>query len=115
MITGFKKQTKELTTKEMALVPLVVNILETRKGKKQAITNRKIIKILKNIGYRTTPPRIRKIIRHIRINGSIKKLIATSKGYYVSTKKSELDDYIQSLYQRSNSIQLIAQKLNSQR
>jgi hypothetical protein len=38
---------------------------------------------MKGAGYQLTEARLRKIINHIRVNGLLHWLIATSKGYYI--------------------------------
>lgn len=116
MINNFEKYTHELTDMEIKIiVPAIIRGLENKIGKKKAITNKQMIQGLKNISnIITTAPRIRKMIHHIRITGLIERLIATSKGYYISNNPEELILYIESLIQRSESINLIAKQLDYQ-
>ena len=111
MINGFAKETHELTDYEMSILPIIVSGLETKVGKENAITNIEMVKAMKGAGHKLSPPRLRKIIHHIRITGLIERLVATSKGYYVSNDKEELEDYIESLMQRAESINRIATQL----
>lgn len=115
MINGFKNETHELTAEEFRLLPLIVDGLKTKIGKVNAITNNKMVKAMKAHGHKITPPRLRKIIHHIRITGLIERLVATSKGYYITNDKEELEDYIESLTQRAESITRIADQLAFQK
>ena len=45
-------------------------------------------------GVKVDGPRIRKIINHIRLNGLVPGLMATSEGYYIATTPEELDEYM---------------------
>ena len=64
MIYGFKKETEPLTTYEKeVLLPTILKGLETKVGKKNAITNMQMINGMKKFGYeKLSEPRIRKII-----------------------------------------------------
>lgn len=116
MINGFETQTEELNEhEENVLLPLMVKGLKSKIGKERAITNSQMIDGLKTMGHKVTSARIRKIIHHIRITGLVECLVASSKGYYISNDKKEMDSYIESLIQRSESIQRIANQLQYQR
>lgn len=103
-IEGFEKQTHELTEEEMNFLPLIVPTLKKKVGKKNAVTNSHVCKVFKKHGKKLTPPRFRKLINYIRIQGLIFNLIATSKGYHVATSRSECERFIESLDQRINAI-----------
>ena len=115
MITGFEKETHELTEKELKILPVIVSGLQKKIGKENAVTNKKMVEGLKKHGIKTSGARLRKIIHYIRIKGLIERLVATSNGYYISNNIDELDNYIESLVQRSESIGLIADQLQFQR
>jgi hypothetical protein len=115
MITNFENQTQELNEYELStLLPIVVRGLMTKKGKENAITNKSICKALKEQGLKITDTRLRKIVHHIRANDIIPLLLATSKGYYISTDNQEIENYIQSLKERANSINFIKTCLQKQ-
>lgn len=115
-INNFEEQTHELNEYELKkIVPKIVRGLQTKIGKQNAITNKKIIDRLKSIKIKTTPSRVRKMIHHIRITGLVERLIATSRGYYITNDKKEMEDYVESLIQRSESIMSIAKQLDYQR
>lgn len=116
MINGFETQTAELNDyEEKTLLPLMVKGLKSKIGKSRAITSSQMINGLKTKGHKVDSSRIRKIIHHIRITGLVECLMATSKGYYISNDKKEIDNYIESLIQRAESIQRIANQLQHQR
>ena len=114
MITGFEKYTDELNEYESSkILPLIISGMETKKGKDLAITNKMICKLLKLPPYncKITEARVRKIVAHIRINGLVPNLIATSKGYYIAETEQEMDNYIESLDQRINAITVVRDAL----
>ena len=114
-IKGFENITFELTPKEQnEIVPAMVKALEKKVGKENAVTNKQMIDGLKTWNLKTNAPRIRKMIQYIRITGTIERLIATSKGYYISNDPKELINYIESLNQRADSISLLAKQLDYQ-
>lgn len=110
MITGFEEQTKDLTEEEKKLLPGFISGLRTKIGFKNAITSKKIAKAYEATGVKIDGPRIRKIINYIRCRALLPGLIATSKGYYVTTDPKELADYIKSLEERIKSIEMVKRK-----
>ncbi len=112
MITGFEKQTHELTDVErLRILPAMINGLKTKIGKINAITSTKAMRMMKSKGYKISGARWRKIINHIRVNGLIENLIGTSKGYYIATTHYECRMYIQSLDERINAITTVRDSL----
>lgn len=115
MITNFDSHTQELNEyEEKTLQPIVIRGLSTKLGKSSAITNKKICATLTEKGYEISDTRLRKIIHNIRANDLVPLLIATSKGYYVSSDEKEIRDYVQSLSERINSINFIKQSIQRQ-
>lgn len=102
MITNFETTTHELTDKELSLVPLIIGGLKT-KNKDNPIKEPEIVAKMKIAGYKLSGERLRKIVNYIRTNGLL-PIIATSKGYYVSYDREEIEKQVKSLKQRSNSI-----------
>lgn len=114
MIAGFEKETQDLTFEEKRWAEIIADGLSDKIGKDRAITNKRIREgMRKNRGIEISDARLRKIIHHIRINGMVERLIATSSGYYVCTTDIELLTYIQSLEQRASSIDKIAQVMKT--
>ena len=116
MLKLFEDITEELTDYENQIVkPIIIQGLELKRGKENAVTNKHIVKKLKDMQINTSTPRVRKIIHDIRVNDTIPCLIATSSGYYISKDIEELDSYILSLAQRIRSIKEIRDSLREQR
>jgi hypothetical protein len=115
MITGFQTQTEPLTDYEQnILLPVICRGLVTKVGEAHAITNTAITRAMKGAGYQLTEARLRKIINHIRVNGLLHWLIATSKGYYIATSRKEMEDYIDSLRGREQAIRAVRESMEKQ-
>ena len=115
MITGFEKETAPLSEYEKdTLLPLIIKGLNYKVGKNKAISNRKMVSRLRNSGYDVDEVRMRKLINHIRVNGLVPCLIATSKGYYIATDEVEVQDYIDSLQGRENAIRAVREAMERQ-
>ena len=106
MINGFKEQTEPLNDYERdILLPVIVRGLQTKIGRKNAITNAQMIVALKNAGYHSvSQPRIRKVINFIRIQGLITNLIASKAGYWVENDIQERRKYVQGVKDRAQSM-----------
>lgn len=111
----FEPETTKLTEYELKLVPIVVNILKSRLGKENAITNNNLVNRMSKLGFSSiTPERMRKIINHIRIFDQLACLVASSKGYYISNDEQEISAYIDSLRGREEAIREVRLALESQ-
>ena len=114
-VTNFEEHTHELTSEEMEILPIVVHGFRNYKKdspiKAELIVTR-LNEYLVGRGFKTrmTQPRLRKMVNYIRTNGII-PLIATSHGYFTSDCKETIQDQIQSLYERANSIERCANGL----
>ena len=102
MITNFEELTKELTDYEMEMLDPICRGLANR-SKHDPIKSEDIVKGMANAGYTLTGVRLRKIVNYIRSNAML-PVIATSKGYFTSTDKDEIEKQILSLKERANSI-----------
>ncbi len=111
MITGFEDITSEITQEEKKiLLPYIANLFKN--GKENAITSGEIIEVInRNLHLKTNGARVRKIIHVIRLTSYVSRLIASSKGYYISDNKDEVNNYIESLKQRANQIWQIHNQL----
>lgn len=110
MIEGFERETAPLTDDEMRLLPIIIAGLKTKVGKEMAIHGATICQKVSEKFGKLTEPRLRKIVNHIRTNGML-PVIATSKGYYISHDRDEINAQIQSLEQRRESINQAIQGL----
>ena len=117
MIKGFENFTEELSDEEMKLLPFFVIGLKGKKGKENAITNKAIQKAFQeNQKWNLKIPdsRVRKIINHIRVNGLVNGLCASSNGYYVAADQNELKEYLEGLKQRISSQMIVYDSLEFQ-
>ena len=105
MIKGFDQQTQPLSEyEENVLLPVILQGLKTKQGKKNAVTNRTIVMRLSVAGYKIDEARCRKLINHIRTTDILPGLIATSGDYFLAENEAELLDYEESLLGRENAI-----------
>lgn len=108
MIIGFEDLTYDLTEiEQQVLLPIIIRGLLKKNGKEHAVTNKSIVAGMEKRGYKITDIRVRKIINYIRVKNLIPGLLASSKGYYVSTDPQEVAKYIQSLRERNNQVERI--------
>ena len=115
MIIGFTTETEPLSDDEKKLIPKFVIGLKKRIGKENAITNKEIREAFKRSSEINIPPaRVRKIINHIRINGLVELLCASSKGYYVARIEQEINQYMTGLKSRIEAQNLVLNKLIEQ-
>jgi hypothetical protein len=111
----FEPETTKLTEYELKLVPIVVNILKSRLGRENAITNNILVNRMSKLGFSSmTPERMRKLINHIRLYDLLDCLVASSKGYYISNDEKEISDYIGSLRGREEAIRAVRLALEAQ-
>ena len=114
MIKNFSKETIWLSPREeKELLPNIVAVLNSHKGKSQAITNRQIIALF-DVKGKEGEARIRKVINYIRNSGIIPCLIASGKGYYIATDAKDITDYEESLRGRVSAIHKMRQSIHRQ-
>jgi hypothetical protein len=104
MITGFDLETAPLNEDEKKLVPIIIKGLYTKCSPDQAIHGAKICAAVTAKYGKLTEPRLRKITNFLR-SAKILPVIATSKGYYISYDKAEIEKQIRSLEQRQEAVQ----------
>lgn len=115
MINGFYDQTHPLTETEQRWLPIVVAGLKLKIGKENVISSKQImLKLIENKGITISGPRLRKLINHIRTHGLVRRLIATSNGYFVATSDEELKRYVESLNQRIQAIEVVKNSLQAE-
>lgn len=111
MIKGFDNETAPLNEyEERTLLPIIANWLK-QTNKLRPIINKKATMYLNNKGYKINEARFRKIVNAIRMRDIVPNVVATSKGYYVSSDAEEVAAYIQSLRDRAGAINAMADAL----
>ena len=113
MIQGWENETAPLSDDEKKLLPIIAKGLSNKRGKENAITSTAIILKMKSAGYKIDPPRLRKMIHHIRMKHLVMNLISSSKGYYIAVDQADLIRYIQSLQDRMTAIERIANSFDA--
>lgn len=115
MLQGFEQQTGKLTDYEKnTLLPIMVKCLGRKVGKENAVTNAYMCDKMNENGYEIGEARVRKIINHIRTNGLVPCLMASSFGYYVTNNAEELRAYIASLKGREEAIRAVREAVEEQ-
>jgi len=95
---------EELNDFELKCIDPIVKGLSNKIGKENAVSNTYIIDKMNTFGYSgLTPPRVRKIINHIRNNNLLMCVCANSRGYFLPKNMRELDDYMETMEKRINS------------
>ena len=113
-IVLFEPETTDLTEYEMKLVPIMVNCLKSKIGKENAVKNSYMVEKMQEHGHDVNEIRIRKLISYIRREGLVDCLMASNKGYYITTDKSEMSNYIQSLIGREEAIHEVRMAMENQ-
>jgi hypothetical protein len=117
MIKGFEQHTKALTPEQMIIVQWLDDYFAGRTNftppsKNKPVKAPVLCRAIKDIFSLTTFPEstLRSMINHLRQNGST-PILSSGKGYWTSRDKDELRENIESLEQRSRSIQTAADGL----
>lgn len=110
MITNFEDLTYKITAEETAQIPVIISILKDRIGKEKAITSNAV---MKQMYYHIDSSRFRVLINHIRRNGLITDLCASSKGYYIARTQQEFERYVQSLTDRIKATQEVLDAIHN--
>ena len=115
MIQGFRHETSPLTEYELNIVtPLIASIIRACVGKENAKTNAMIRKELEPFSS-LSQARVRKIINHIRTTDIVPRLVASSRGYYITDSCNELAEYEESLLGREMAIRNVRASIERQR
>lgn len=115
MIEGWEKETAPLTEQEKAVAEWVAKGLRTKLGRAAAITNSKMRAFfVEKFNANIPEARIRKVIHHLSVSGTVKLLVANNKGYYCARAPEDVQRYIRSLRQRSAAIERRAKALEGQ-
>lgn len=116
MLTGFEKETAPLTDYEReTLLPIMVKCLSVKHGADLAVKNATICRKLTALGYDISEARVRKLVNHIRVNGLVPCLMASSRGYFIAGSIEELDVFIGSLQGREDAIRQVRLAMQEQR
>lgn len=97
----FRKDTTILTKREQMAVDFFVELLKTTKGSDTAITNGYLVDNWNRVAAKKISDISgRRIIRHIRITGLIRKLMADNYGYFIASNNKDYQRYLDMLTRR---------------
>lgn len=99
MLPGWEDETSPLTDEEKVWAHYIAKTINKHHiGPEKAATSARIISgIHKNFGKKIGGVRVRKIIHQIRVSRLCKRLVSSSKGYYIATDPMDQKRYIESL------------------
>ena len=123
MITGFEQETAPLNEIELRAAEIISYCLNKgHVGNTKAVTAQHICNALaqQDARFRTeggkpylNGARVRKIMNHLRTSKICPRLIANSKGYYISNDHNEITEYIISLRARAAAINAVADAMSA--
>jgi hypothetical protein len=132
MIENFEDITYNLTPTELEeIIPIICRALSVRIGEENAITNTQICEGLTTYRARkyfekhgSIPPkghikkfdgpRIRMMIRYIRVNNLVPRLASGNNGYWVEMNDTKLKAVTDSIYHRAQANYYLATRLREQ-
>ena len=112
----FEQETRPLSEHEKAMLPDVADLVETTIQTGRPISSKEIIRRLKEEhNWKTSGPRLRKVIHVLRTSGEVPGLMATGGGYLVATSEKQLLDYEATLKGREDAIRAARLSIAHQR
>lgn len=117
MLTLFKNITEELTDLEKEkLIPLMIELMQ-RTNETNRFIGKKIIQCFTGQGYPISQIRMCKMINYIRVKNllSPKVLIGAGNGYFITEDINVIDDQIESLQGRIDSMAAVVDALKAQK
>lgn len=125
MLNGFKEETYNLSLKEMEIyIPWIINGLETKKGKQNAITSNAMIAGIYELEKskstkpskvkKINPARMRVMIRYIRMNRFVTRLISSNKGYWIEPNDMVYKLRVDAIFHRASANYYLAVELKEQ-
>ena len=116
MKNEMKKQARPLSNYDHnVLLPVLIKALETKKGKKNAISGKQILQGLQSQKLKINERDVFMLINHIRTNDLVVGLIAASVGYYITNSEHELVKYENTLLVREKTIRKVRKSIIRQR
>ena len=89
------------------LVPALVAGLNKMTGKNNIFSSKQCCDKMTKLDYKINDAVFRRCVQFIRDNNMVPGLIGTPQGYYKAVNRQEVQNYLNSLYERSASIQKI--------
>lgn len=117
MLTLFTNITEELTDLEkQTLVPMLIDTLQTSSEENQ-LRSKWLVGWFKSCQFDVSDVRIRKMVNYIRVTNAAKPkvLIGSSKGYFLTSCIRTVDDQIESMQGRVDSMAAAIDAMKAQR
>jgi hypothetical protein len=113
MIRRFEEHTKPLSDDLIEnVVPVIASYLRRAIGADAALTNGRLrAMFVVETGRALADTTVRAVIHHIRAEGIVADLVASSAGYYVADNAEDVIEYAESLRERAESIASIRRSL----
>ena len=116
MKNKLKKESCRLSVYEQnVLLPILINGMEMKRGKTNAVTNKQIVHRLRGHGLKVVERDVCRLINYIRTNDLVEGLVASFFGYYITNSEQELIDYEDSLLGREAAIRKVRMSIQRQR
>lgn len=103
-----------MTGKKLKALPHVIRFLKRTKGKAWYVSSMDIIDFLWGRGLDLQVCEVAFIIRYIRLNGLVKRLVANSRGYWIEDNTEAFRRYCSRLNRRGLKICLVSKELLKQ-
>ena len=117
-VTGFEEignLSLEIKNNRQRIIAILIDNLYPCVGKKKAITSSKLrLKIKAELGIMVSSPQLRSLVRHIRISGILKLVLAGGKGYWRAQTETEIKEYLDSLEERETQIRDLRNAIKNQ-
>lgn len=97
------------------LLPILVNALKIKKGRKNAVKSKQIIEGLHSHGLKIKEKQVHRIINHIRMNDIVVGLMGSSVGYYIIDSELDFINYEDGLMKRETALRNVRICIERQR
>ena len=97
------------------LLPILVNALKIKKGRKNAVKSKQIIEGLHSHGLKIKEKQVHRIINHIRMNDIVMGLMGSSVGYYIIDSEQDFINYEDGLLKRETALRKVRMCIKRQR
>ena len=117
-VTGFEEignLSAEINANRQQIIAVIVDNLYLHVGKEKAITSGTLrSKIKAVLGIAVSSPQLRSLMRHIRMSGILKLILAGGKGYWRAKTEDEISKYLESLKERETQIRDLRNAIKNQ-
>lgn len=105
---------QRMSGKKAKALPHVVRYLRRATDKTRLVTNFNIREFIAGRGIDLLDSEVRFIIRHIRLNSLVERLVATNGGYYIESSNKRFKQYCSRLNRRGMKIVALSREMLKQ-